>query len=136
MQLPIQTSLKDGTSIELDDMRSDEIAAVRALLNVVIIEGQTYPQVQPLSEEEFAAYWMSGDAFVVRLRDDLDESLEPEPRGKYSWEHFILSPIFLDGAVIFAMLDLLYNLQREGWAWVDIWEKPCWRSPVIKATPL
>ena len=79
MQLPIQTSLKDGTSIELDDMRSDEITEVRALLNLVIIEGQTYPQAQPLSEEEFAAYWMSGDAFVVRLRNDLEGSSNPNP---------------------------------------------------------
>jgi ribosomal protein S18 acetylase RimI-like enzyme len=70
MQLPIQTILKDGTRIELDNMSVGEKAAVRALLNIVIIEGQTYPQAQPLSEEEFAAYWMSGDTFVVRLMND------------------------------------------------------------------
>ncbi|MBW4516426.1 MAG: GNAT family N-acetyltransferase [Timaviella obliquedivisa GSE-PSE-MK23-08B] len=70
MQLPIQTTLKDGTRIELDEMSGDEKEDVRALLNIVIIEGQTYPQAQPLSEEEFAAYWMSQDTFVVRLVDD------------------------------------------------------------------
>jgi len=79
MQLPIRTSLKNGTSIELDDMRNDEITEVRALLNLVIIEGQTYPQAQPLSEEEFAAYWMSRDAFVVRLKDDSEKNSNPNP---------------------------------------------------------
>ena len=72
MQLPIRTILKDGTRIELDEMSVDEKVDVKALLNIVIIEGQTYPQAQPLSEEEFATYWMSGDAFVVRLVDDLE----------------------------------------------------------------
>jgi L-amino acid N-acyltransferase YncA len=76
MQLPIQTILKDGTQIELGDMNADEKAEVRALLNRVIIEGQTYPQAQPLSEEEFAAYWMSGDTFVVRLVDDSADDLK------------------------------------------------------------
>ncbi len=79
MQLPIQTILKDGTQIELDDMRVHERADVRALLNIVIIEGQTYPQAQPLNEEEFAAYWMSGDTFVVRLLDDSAEKTNIEP---------------------------------------------------------
>jgi hypothetical protein len=32
----------------------------------VILEGQTYPQKQPLSPSEFAAYWLNQDAFVVR----------------------------------------------------------------------
>jgi len=76
MQLPIQTILKDGTLVELGDMNADEQADVRALLNIVIIDGQTYPQAQPLSEEEFAAYWMSGDSFVVRLVDDAADDLE------------------------------------------------------------
>ena len=70
MQLPIQTILKDGSRIELDVMRREEKADVRELFNIVIIEGQTYPQAQPLSEEEFAAYWMNRDAFVVRTVDD------------------------------------------------------------------
>lgn len=70
MQLPIQTILKDGSRIELDVMRREEKSDVRELFNIVIIEGQTYPQAQPLSEEEFAAYWMNGDAFVVRTMDD------------------------------------------------------------------
>jgi ribosomal protein S18 acetylase RimI-like enzyme len=80
MQLPIQTTLKDGTRIELDEMSRDEKAEVRALLNIVILEGQTYPQAQPLSEEEFAAYWMSGDTFVVRLVDDLEEKVDMKPK--------------------------------------------------------
>ena len=39
--------------------------AVRALLNQIIIEGQTYPKSKPLSKVEFVAYWMGHDAFVV-----------------------------------------------------------------------
>lgn len=75
MQLPRQTILKDGTRIELGAMTANEQEEVRALLNIVIIDGQTYPQAQPLNEEEFAAYWMSGDTFVVRLVNDLGKDL-------------------------------------------------------------
>jgi L-amino acid N-acyltransferase YncA len=53
-------------TVELDEMRADEVEAVRALLNEVIVDGQTYPQSQPLDESGFAAYWMSRDTFVVR----------------------------------------------------------------------
>lgn len=66
MQLPLLKILKDGTTVALDSMRLQEQDAVRNLLNEFIVEGQTYPQAQPLSQEEFAAYWMSRDAFVVR----------------------------------------------------------------------
>ncbi|NJR38841.1 MAG: GNAT family N-acetyltransferase [Leptolyngbyaceae cyanobacterium CSU_1_4] len=92
MQLPIQTTLKDGTRIELDDMRRDEQEDVRTLLNVVILEGQTYPQAQPLSEEEFAAYWMSQDTFVVRLLDDSAKKINLE--GKQILGAFYLKPNF------------------------------------------
>lgn len=66
MQLPIQTTLNSGAAIELDYMHPHERETVRALLNYFVDEGTTYPQDHPLSEEEFAAYWMSRDAFVVR----------------------------------------------------------------------
>lgn len=66
MQLPLQKTLKNGIVIQLDWMRPQEKELVRGLLNTVISEGKTYPQEQPLSEEEFAAYWLSKDAFVVR----------------------------------------------------------------------
>lgn len=36
--------------------------AVTELLNLIIIEGQTYRKSKPLSKVEFAAYWMTYDA--------------------------------------------------------------------------
>jgi L-amino acid N-acyltransferase YncA len=55
--------------VELDVMRPEETARVRQMLNDIITEGFTYPQEHPLSEEEFAAYWLRGDAFVVRTTE-------------------------------------------------------------------
>ncbi|MFB2876534.1 N-acetyltransferase family protein [Floridanema aerugineum] len=66
IKLPIRQELKTGEIVELDWMLPQETEAVRALLNQVIVAGQTYPQEQPVSEAEFAAYWLAKDAFVVR----------------------------------------------------------------------
>jgi len=72
MLLPIRKILNNGIAVELDWMHPQEQGSVRDLLNTVIIEGKTYPQDQPLSEVEFAAYWLSQDAFVVRAVKDTD----------------------------------------------------------------
>ncbi|HEY9301485.1 MAG TPA: N-acetyltransferase, partial [Phormidium sp.] len=66
IKLPIRQELKTGELIQLDWMLPEETDAVRALFNQVVIEGQTYPQEKPVSEAEFAAYWLVKDAFVVR----------------------------------------------------------------------
>ncbi|MBD2203599.1 GNAT family N-acetyltransferase [Calothrix sp. FACHB-1219] len=66
MQLPATQQTKNGIKVELDYMHPQEQEVVRALLNLVIVEGKTYPQKQPLSQAEFAAYWLNQDAFVVR----------------------------------------------------------------------
>ncbi|BAY32468.1 GCN5-related N-acetyltransferase [Nostoc carneum NIES-2107] len=66
MQLPHNHVIKNGMTVELDYMHPQEQEEVRALLNLVITEGKTYPQKQSLSPAEFAAYWLSQDAFVVR----------------------------------------------------------------------
>ncbi|WP_315790107.1 N-acetyltransferase [Fischerella sp. JS2] len=66
MHLPLYKILKNGIKVELDYMHLEEQEEVRKLLNVVILEGQTYPQKKPLSPSEFAAYWLNQDAFVVR----------------------------------------------------------------------
>jgi ribosomal protein S18 acetylase RimI-like enzyme len=66
MNFPLVKLLKDGTVVELNYMHTQEQEVVRALLNTVIVEGKTYPQKQPLSQAEFAAYWLIQDAFVVR----------------------------------------------------------------------
>lgn len=66
MEFPLDKILKNGIKVELDYIKSSEYDIVRALLNTIIIEGKTYPQKQPLSQAEFATYWLSQDAFVVR----------------------------------------------------------------------
>ncbi|BAY62561.1 GCN5-related N-acetyltransferase [Calothrix brevissima NIES-22] len=66
MHLPATQQTKNGIKVELDYMHPQEQEVVRALLNLVIIEGKTYPQKQTLSLAEFAAYWLNQDAFVVR----------------------------------------------------------------------
>lgn len=66
MLFPHCTTLKSGLQVELDLMQPSEQEAVRSLFNTIIKEGETYPQKFPLSESEFAAYWMSGTAYVVQ----------------------------------------------------------------------
>ncbi|MDZ7960857.1 MAG: N-acetyltransferase [Aulosira sp. DedQUE10] len=66
MKFPLSQIINNGIKVELDYMHPQEQEEVRALLNLVITEGKTYPQKQPLSPAEFAAYWLSQDAFVVR----------------------------------------------------------------------
>ncbi|MBW4563265.1 MAG: GNAT family N-acetyltransferase [Mojavia pulchra JT2-VF2] len=66
MKLPLHEVIKNDIVVELDYIHPQEQELVRALLNLVIIEGRTYPHEQPLSQAEFAAYWLSHDAFVVR----------------------------------------------------------------------
>ncbi|MEH2465782.1 GNAT family N-acetyltransferase [Nostoc sp.] len=66
MRFPLIKVLKTGILVELDYVHPQEQEVVRALLNVVIVEGKTYSQKQPLSQVEFSTYWVSKDAFVVR----------------------------------------------------------------------
>ena len=48
-------------------MQHHEIETVRAMLNELVAEGLSYPQLEPLTVEEFTAYWRKGEAFVVRI---------------------------------------------------------------------
>ena len=66
LKFPIHETLRSGVQVELDIMQPQEQETVRALLNDIIEAGQTYPQAHALSMVEFAAYWMSHSAFVVR----------------------------------------------------------------------
>ncbi|BAT51543.1 putative acetyltransferase [Nostoc sp. NIES-3756] len=77
MDLPLYKVLKNGTTVELDYIKNQEYEDVRKLLNYVIDEGKTYPQKQPLSQSEFAAYWLSKEAFVVRVSGD-DGAYKPQ----------------------------------------------------------
>ena len=63
-------------------MRPEETARVRQMLNNIIVEGSTYPQEYPLSEEEFAAYWLVGDAFVVRTTEAPPQTDTAEAPGR------------------------------------------------------
>ncbi|MEH2055439.1 MAG: N-acetyltransferase [Nostoc sp.] len=89
MIFPLIKVLKNGILVELDYMNPQEQEVVRALLNVVIIEGKTYPQKQPLSQAEFSAYWLSKDAFVVRT-----SVVDPTHKPKEILGAFYLKPNF------------------------------------------
>ncbi len=89
MHLPVDKILKDGMHLELDYMHSEEQETVRTLLNLVILEGNTYPQKQPLTQSEFTAYWMSQIACVVRLKEACTSSPAKEILGA-----FFLKPNF------------------------------------------
>lgn len=65
MDFPLVKVIKSNITVEIDYMHPQEQEVVRALLNVVIVEGKTYPQKQPLSPAEFSTYWLNKDAFVV-----------------------------------------------------------------------
>lgn len=72
MHLPVRKTLRHGIEIELDWMQPQEREQVRTLFNTIVTEGNTYPQTQPLTVEEFHAYWLSRDAFVVRTVEAAD----------------------------------------------------------------
>ncbi len=89
MKFPLIKVLKNGILVELDYIHPQEHEVVRALLNVVIVEGKTYPQKQPLSQAEFSAYWLSKDAFVVRT-----SVVDPTHETKEILGAFYLKPNF------------------------------------------
>ncbi|MGV0107055.1 GNAT family N-acetyltransferase [Nostoc sp. DSM 114167] len=89
MNFPLIKVLKTGMLVELDYMHPQEQEVVRSLLNVVIVEGKTYPQKQPLSPTEFSAYWLSKDAFVVRT-----SVVDPTHKSKEILGAFYLKPNF------------------------------------------
>jgi L-amino acid N-acyltransferase YncA len=66
MDLPVLKTLPSGIAVEVDWMQSQEREQVRVLFNTIVTEGDTYPQIHPLTVEEFHAYWLSRDAFIVR----------------------------------------------------------------------
>ncbi|MCC5601473.1 GNAT family N-acetyltransferase [Nostoc favosum] len=89
MRFPLIKVLKNGVLVELDYIHPQEQEVVKALLNVVIVEGKTYPQKQPLSQAEFSTYWLSKDAFVVRT-----SVVDPTYKPKEILGAFYLKPNF------------------------------------------
>ena len=90
MYLPVRKELNNGIAVELDWMQLREKERVRALFNTVVIEGKTYPQDKPLSDEEFKAYWLR-DSFVVRAVED---NIIQQLKGKPIVGAFFLKPNF------------------------------------------
>lgn len=80
MDLPIYRQTKSSVPVQLDEMQPVESEVVRTMFNGIITEGETYPQVAPLTPEEFANYWLKGDAFVVRSYLKEAPSLAPKSR--------------------------------------------------------
>jgi GNAT superfamily N-acetyltransferase len=66
LELPLRTTLKNGTFVSLDRMHPQEEPLVRDLFNAIILEGQSYPQQVPLTEIEFAGWLTDRIFFVVR----------------------------------------------------------------------
>jgi L-amino acid N-acyltransferase YncA len=91
MHLPIRKKINNGIVVELDWMYAEEQEQVRALFNTVILEGNTYPQDKPLLVDEFTAYWLSRDAFVVRT---VEETGIQQLTGKTVLGAFFLKPNF------------------------------------------
>ncbi|MEL7083472.1 MAG: N-acetyltransferase [Cyanobacteria bacterium P01_A01_bin.3] len=70
MQLPERVTLASGLTVDLNEMCECERDSVRSLFNQVVLEGDSYPQLHPLTERDFAAYWLVGKAYVVRGQGD------------------------------------------------------------------
>jgi L-amino acid N-acyltransferase YncA len=118
MQLPLSKILKDDTPVELDRMRPQEEPMVRELLNAVILEGQTYPQEFPLSEKEFAAYWLVSQAFVVRSGDEILGGFYLKPNfpgrsGHTANAGFIVSPHARGKGIGRLMGETMLHLARQ-----------------------
>eukprot|EP00736_Rhodelphis_marinus_P010386 Rmarinus@m.20113 len=75
-RLPMKGVLTKGEHrrVTLDRLLEADYAAVRAMLNDAIEEGNSYPQRETLDEAGFRAYYVSHDAFV--LKDDSCEGAE------------------------------------------------------------
>jgi len=73
MNLPVRKTLSNGIQVELDWMQPQEQEKVRALFNTIVVERNTYPQTQPLTVEEFNAYWLNRDAFVIRTVETTEQ---------------------------------------------------------------
>lgn len=65
MLLPEEAVLKDGTPIDLHPVSPPDFPALRALYDLIVEEGTSYPHDRALNEEEFLDYWITGKFTVV-----------------------------------------------------------------------
>ncbi|KAI7848515.1 hypothetical protein BDC45DRAFT_523054 [Circinella umbellata] len=66
--LPIDKTLKNGSKAVLqrvDPNNGDLVDHLRSLFNGELERGSTYPQEEPLTEAQFADYFLAYDAFVL-----------------------------------------------------------------------
>lgn len=80
-RLPLTRRLKSGLPLTIDQMQPAETETVRSLLNQIILEGDSYPQEQPLSAAGFADYWLKGHAFTAYCQPRADTG--PELAGAF-----------------------------------------------------
>jgi 8-oxo-dGTP diphosphatase len=65
LPLPKTAVLKDGTPIELRPLEESDLPALRALYEVIVKEGVSYPHDRILNDEEFLDYWVTEKLTVV-----------------------------------------------------------------------
>eukprot|EP00051_Salpingoeca_urceolata_P002972 m.54181 g.54181 ORF g.54181 m.54181 type:complete len:266 (+) comp12440_c0_seq3:28-825(+) len=64
--LPIRTTLHNSKEVELDYIRDTDVAAAHLLFNDVIASGVSWPFTESMTVNQFKAYFLSHDAFIVR----------------------------------------------------------------------
>jgi mutator protein MutT len=65
LSFPMDAVLNDGTPIELRPVTRPDFPALRALYEIIVKEGSSYPHDRPLAEDEFLDYWITGKFTVV-----------------------------------------------------------------------
>eukprot|EP00667_Euglena_gracilis_P024527 EG_transcript_28291 len=67
--LPLEATLKDGLPVVVDAYREADVAAMHAMLNDAIEDGDSYPYEEPMDDKAFRAYYLSHECLVLRARD-------------------------------------------------------------------
>jgi L-amino acid N-acyltransferase YncA len=65
IRFPIDTHLKDGSSVRLALAGPSDVEPLRRLYEVIVHEGTSFPHEQMPSNEDFQAYWFEGCGTVL-----------------------------------------------------------------------
>jgi L-amino acid N-acyltransferase YncA len=65
IRFPIDTHLKDGSSVRLALAGPADVEPLRRLYEVIVHEGTSFPHEQMPSDEDFQAYWFGGCGTVL-----------------------------------------------------------------------
>lgn len=72
LTLPVRTRLSTGEDVEVGPFETGDIAKGRDLMNEVIIEGRAWPFEDEFPDDvSYRSYFLSHDAFVVRIQGDI-----------------------------------------------------------------